>query len=139
MESLNQLLNLLIYLYLGIFSYILFNVVFFHQRRLLIIKSLFFFLFIFYLTLRISHRYLIEFNFIYIIAYFIGFISAIKIFDKYLFRLNNKIIDVIDLIKFFINTSFNPPIIKFIKCYIHTNHIYRKYPYLKPKGLEYLF
>lgn len=139
MDSINQLIHLIIYLYFGAFSYVLFNIIFFHQRKLLTIKVILLFSFIFYLLLKINYKYEIEFNFILLISFLIGFILAIKLLDKMLLNINNRMIYIIDLIKFLLNILFNPPIIKYLKCIIHTKHIYIKYPYLKPKGIEYLF
>jgi len=132
MESFKELLYLIIYAYLGTISYIGYNLLFYHQKRLLFSKIIIYFSFIAYIWIKINYKYQAGYNFFYIISYLIGFLISKKLFDKELNSFNKKIEIMLTKIKYITIIIITPPIINYLKCRYHKYRFYKKYPRLKP-------
>ena len=139
MESFKQLIYLLIYFYLGLFTDILYVLLLYSQRRLKFIKILAFFSFILFLWINISYKYNITFNFLFLIMYILGIIANEIVFKDELIKANKVLVFILSKIGYFLKIIGIPPIYYKIKCMIHTNIQYKKYPYIKPKNEYYLF
>jgi len=143
MESLYQLLHLLLYTYLGFFTHIAYSIIFFYQKRLITIKAILFFFGIAYLWIDISNSFSIKFNFIYFITFTIGYLLSFKLFDQYLKDLNKLYKKYLKLfiykLIYYIKIIAIPPLFYHIKCYIYTKIYYHKHPWLKPLSIKRLF
>lgn len=143
MESLKQLLYLLLYFYLGFIAYICYNIIFYYQKRFLIIKAIVFFIIIACIWIHLSNKYEIDFNYFFIISFVLGLFLSQKIFEKYLNKLNEKYIKALVVLKdrciYLIKIAITPTIYYKFKCYIFKKIYYHKYPWLKPLDLRRLF
>jgi|GEM_PF-1777099 len=143
MESLHQLLHLLLYTYLGFFTHIAYNIIFYYQKRFITIKAIIFFLGIAYLWIDISNDFNIEFNYIFFIFYLLGFLLSHKLFEEYLNSLNIVYKRYLKLIikrtLYYLKLIAIPPIYYHIKCFIYTKAYYHKHPWLKPLSIKRLF
>lgn len=133
MKSLYELLYLLLYLYLGSVTYILFSLIFYHQKKLIIIKTIIFFIAIGILWIYLSNKYFITFNYFYFLSYIIGIIIAKYLFNNTLLKLNKEINKLLIELNYLIKLLIIPPIIYKIKCYFYNKLILKKYPYLKKR------
>lgn len=143
MESLYQLLYLCLYLYLGIFTHLVYSILFFYQKRLIFIKTILFFFFIAYLWIRITNTYDIVFNYLYPISYILGFILSENLFKENLKKLNTKYLQFLNsakwLLFYYLRRIAVPPIYDYIRCRIYTKYYFHKHPWLKPLGIKRLF
>lgn len=143
MESLSQLLYLLLYFYLGSIAYICYNIIFYYQKKFLIIKIIAYFILVSFVWIYISNKYKIDFNYFFIIAFIIGMFLSEALFEKYLNKLNDKYIKALALLKdkviYIIKLAITPAIYNKFKCYIFKKIYYHKYPWLKPLDLRRLF
>lgn len=143
MESLYQLLYLILYTYLGFFTHIAYSIIFFYQKRLITIKAILFFFGIAYLWIDISNSFSIEFNFIYFIVYSLGYLLSFKLFDNYLNYLNKiykkYLKTILGRLFYYVKLIAIPPIFYHLKCYIYTKIYYNKHPWLKPLSIKRLF
>lgn len=143
MESLKQLLYLCLYFYLGFITYICYSIIFYYQKKFIFIKIVIYFLLIAYIWIHISNKYLIDFNYFFVISYIIGFLISECLFEKYLNKLNKKYIKVLVILKdlgiYLFKIAMIPPVYNKIKCYIFKKIYYHKYPWLKPLDLKRLF
>ena len=144
MESLITFLKIFLYIYLGSFTYITYQIIFYFHKRFLLIKTFSFFFILALLLIKISSKYNIIFFIGYIFFYFIGiYISKLVFKDK--IHKNTK------LVKHFVIIPFKKQIINFLKIIVFYDqflnirkHIklyfyYRKYPHKKPKSIYELF
>lgn len=143
MESMLQLLYLLLYMYLGLFSQILYDLLMLYQKKFLITKSLILFIWIGYLWIKISNLYEIPFHIIYLLFYTLGYILSFYIFHSYLVErltlYKPYLLRIRDYILFGIHCILFPPILRYIKCRVYTTRYYHKHPWLKPIGIKRLF
>ncbi len=144
MESLITLLKILLFVYLGFFTYISYQFIFYFHKRFLVIKTFSFFFVLSVLIIKISNKYDIVFFVGYLFFYMVGiYISKISLKDK--IHKNAK------LVKHFLIIPFKKQLIKLIKIivfydsinklknYIKIQIYYRKYPYKRPKTIYELF
>ncbi len=136
MKSLLELLYLLLFLYLGSVTYILFSLIFYHQKRFLIIKNIIFFLLIGILWIYISNKYFISYNYFYFISFIIGTILSKYFFEESLIKFNKLISYFLIEFNYYIKLLIIPPIIYKIKCYRYNRLILKKYPYLKKRSKD---
>lgn len=139
MESIKQLLHLILYCYLGGFTIIMYTLVFHHQKRFKIIKILIYFFIIALLWIKISYQYSIKFNILFIFSYVLGILLGWILFNKELSIFNNKLEIILDKLNYYLKIIGIPPIYNKIKCKIHTIIQYKKHPHLKPKDEYSLF
>lgn len=143
MESLLNLFKIFICFYLGSFTYITYQILFYYQKRFLLIKTIIFFLIIAILIIKASNTYNIEIFHMYICGYLLGIILAKKYLSIHLFTLNKNFCNsllplkkpLIKIIKIILLPSFYPIVKDKIKLYL----FYKKYPHLKPKTIYELF
>ncbi len=143
MVALNDLYKTIIVIYLGSFSYILYQIIFYHQKKFLFIKTIFYFSFLAYNIIHIINKYDINIISIYFIFYIFGLFLANKLFYKNI-KNNNKLFDIflIPLKKIFlkiIKFITIPPFIYIIKDRYELHKFYKRYPYKKPISIYYLF
>lgn len=136
MKSLLELLYLLLFLYLGSVTYILFSLIFYHQKRFLIIKNIIFFLLIGILWIYISNKYCINYNYLYFISFIIGTILSKYFFEESLIKFNKLISYFLIEFNYYIKLLIIPPIIYKIKCYRYNRLILKKYPYLRKRNKD---
>ena len=144
MESLITLLRIFLFTYLGFFTYISYQIIFYFHKRFLVIKTFSFFFVLSLLLIKISNKYDVIFFVGYLFFYMIGiYISRIL--------LKTKIHKNAKLVKHFLIIPFKKQLIKFIKIivfynslntlknYIKSQIYYRKHPYKRPKTIYELF
>lgn len=144
MESFYTLFKIFIYIYLGSFTYITYQIIFNFNKKFLLIKTLSFFFVLALLIIKISNKYDVVFFVGYLFFYFLG-IYLSRLFLKTKILKNTKLVKhllVIPLKKQLLFFSkkiiFYEQIIsvkKRVKLYFY----YKKYPYKKPKSIYELF
>lgn len=143
MESLLQLLYLLLYMYLGVFTQILYDILMGYQKKFLTIKALLIFIFVGYLWIAITNMYEISFRFIYFFFYILGYILSHYIFHSYIYDLlilyKPYLFRMKDFSLYLLHLILAPPIFQYIKCKLYTKRYYHKHPWLKPIGIKRLF
>ncbi len=143
MESLYQLLYLCLYLYLGVFTHIAYNIIFFYQKRFVFIKTLVFFFFIAYLWILLTNNYNINFNPMYLFTYILGYVLSNFLFDEYIKKLNTIYLQFLNQAKwkliYYLKLIAVPPIYYHIRCQIYTKIYFHKHPWLKPLSIKRLF
>ena len=143
MTSFLNLLKLLILIYLGLITYIAYQIIFFRQKKLLFIKTIIFFFNCAILLIYISNKYHIYLFHVYLIFYFLGIIIGKKILSKRILLINKEVDPLISKLKIMIKKLLKiisiPPFFYYAKNKINLYFYYKKYPYLKPKSLYELF
>lgn len=143
MESLHDLLKALIVLYLGFFSYILYQILFYRQKRFLFPKTILFFLLLAIIIIQVSNRYSIPIFHVYILIYLLGLYVARKILAKPLIKYNIEFKKFISPIKKWsikiLKIISIPPFIYWIKKKRELHKYYKKHPNKKPKTIYDLF
>ena len=99
MISLYNLLRIILVLYLGVFSYILYQFLFFHQKRFLFTKTILYFFVLAALIIKASNKYDISIFHIYILFYFLGLYLAKKGLSKYIKKHNTEFNSLLKPIK----------------------------------------
>ena len=144
MESLITLLRIFLFTYLGFFTYISYQIIFYFHKRFLVIKTFSFFFVLSLLIIKISNKYDVIFFVGYLFFYMIGIYTS-RIFLKTKIHQNAK------LVKHFLIIPFKKQLIKFIKIIVYYNSLnklknyiksqiyYRKHPYKRPKTIYELF
>ncbi len=143
MESLFNVLKVLLCIYLGVFTHLLYQLLFYHQKRFLFLKTLLFFGIIAVLMIHMANKFHILLFHMYLLFYGLGLylskrylassvLKKNKAFQAFLKPLEKKLFSI--LIKLSL-----PPFYSEIKAKIKTYRYYRKYPYLKPKTIYELF
>lgn len=144
MTSLITLLKILLFVYLGSFTYIIYQIIFYFQKRFILIKTLSFFFLIAVLIIHTSNKYEVVFFVGYLFFYMIGIIIA-RHFLKAKIHKNTKVV------KYFVYIPFKKYFIIFIKKAIFFSLLlklkekirlyryYKKYPYKRPKSIYELF
>ena len=143
MESFYNLFKIIIYFYLGSFTYITYQILFYHQKKYLFIKTILFFILISILLIKASNTFDIQIFEMYIFCYLIGIILAKKYLHKHLLILNKEFSNYL--------STFKKPLTKFLKILLlpsfypilknkFQNYLfYKKHPHLKPKTIYELF
>lgn len=143
MESLQALLKTLLILYLGFFSYILYQIVFYHQKRFLFLKTILYFSFLSGLIIHISNQYKIPIFHVYILFYFLGLVLGKLIFSKLILKHNKEVSVLLKLLKKWIYKLIKiisvPPFIYWIKEKRRLHKYYKRHPNKKPKSIYELF
>lgn len=144
MESLITLLKILLFLYLGSFTYITYHILFYFYKNFIIIKTFSFFFVLALLIIKISNKYDIVFFVGYIFFYCLGIYITRRFLKAKIFE-NAKLVKHLliipfkkQLIIFVKKIIFYDSIIKLIK-HIKLYFFYRKYPHKKPKTIYELF
>lgn len=143
MESLQNLFKICIVLYLGFFSYILYQILFYHQKRFLFLKTIIYFFFLAGIIIFVSNRYDIPIFHIYILFYLLGLYLARKLLSKMLYKYN-KAFDLIllplkSILRFICKTIMIPPLVYWIKNKRKLHKYYKTHPNKKPKSIYELF
>ena len=144
MTSLITLLKILLFIYLGSFTYITYQILFYFQKKFLIIKTLIFFFLIATLIIHLSNKYDVIFFGGYLFFYILGIIITRYILKPKIFK-NAKVVEyflyiplkkhLINLIKYAFFYSYFINLKNKIKLYKY----YKKYPHKKPKSIYELF
>ena len=144
MESLSTLLKIFLYIYLGSFSYITFKIIFSFQKRLLVIKTFIFFLFLAILIIKITNKYHIIYSLGYILFLILGILITRYIFKDEISK-NIKVVanfiyfPLIRLIKHILKKVIFYDFFIALKKKYRLYKYYKKYPYKKPKTIYELF
>lgn len=143
MESLQALFKILLVLYLGFFSYILYQIVFYHQKRFLFIKTIFYFGFLSGIIIHISNQYDIPIFHIYILFYLLGLYLSKLAFSKLVLKHNKEFDTLLKPFKKWIYKIFKiisiPPFVYWIKEKRRLRKYYKRHPNKKPKTIYELF
>ena len=143
MESFYNLLRIFLMLYLGCFTYCLYQLLFYHQKRFLFIKTLVFFFVIAVIIIQAANKYEVKLFQAFILFYLLGILLS----KKYLFKITNKQNQefkmVLNPLKKIAKTVLKiiciPPLIKRLKEKHSLRKYYRLHPNLKPKSIYELF
>lgn len=144
MESLITLLKIFLYMYLGLFTYIIYQIFFSFQKRFLILKTFYFFILLSILIIKISNKYSATFFLGYMFFYLLGIYISKTYFYNILFK-NIKVVKhfIINPLKkyFFIFLKYILlyDLFLIIKTKIKLQLYYHKYPHKKPKSIYELF
>lgn len=143
MESLQNLFKICIIIYLGFFSYILYQILFYHQKRFLFTKTIVYFSFLAGIIIYVSNHYDIPIFHIYILFYLLGLYLAKKILSKKL-RKYNKTLDTVliplkKLLHIICKILFIPPMLSWINQKRKLRKYYKTHPNKKPKSIYELF
>lgn len=144
MTSIIILLKIILFIYLGSFTYITYQIFFYFQKRFLMIKTLFFFFVLAYLIIHISNKYNITFFIGFLFFYILGFYMAKHIFKEKIYK-NVIIVDSFiytplkKLLIFTIKKAIFFSNIKILKKKIKLHIYYKKHPHKKPKSIYELF
>ena len=143
MESLKYLLFSFFACYLGSFSYILYQILFYQQKRFILIKIICYFSFIAFLIIKVKNKYSITPLMVYSFIYLIGMYISRKLFRVYLIEkskeykaIKNKFYPII---KYILLLLFIPPLVYIIVCRIKEYRYYKKYPQERKKTRYELF
>ncbi len=143
MESLYNLFKVLVCLYLGAFTYLVYQILFFHQKRLLLTKTLLFFGTIAVVLIRVSHRYHIILLSVYLLFFLWGIYLARKFFHRKIIDTNRKITDLFQPVKkklfLWIKKASIPFFYPYIQRKIQLHRYYKRHPYERPKSIYELF
>lgn len=143
MTSFINLLKVFLLIYLGIITYILYQIIFYRQKKFLFLKTIVFFFVISIMLIYVSNKYDIILFHSYLIFFFLGVYLGKNIFFKNLKKHNkelNKIIIPVKLhLKKIIKIITIPPLFTLIKNRIKTYKYYKNNPHLKPKSIYDLF
>lgn len=143
MESLQNLFKICIVLYLGFFSYILYQILFYHQKRLLFIKTIFFFFLLAGIIVHVSNRYDIPIFNVYILFYLLGLylarLSLSKLLQKQNKKFNTVLLPLKKWAKRILKIISIPPFIYWIKEKRRLHKYYKRHPNEKPKTIYELF
>lgn len=143
MESLHNLLKIGIVTYLGFFSYILYQIVFYRQKRFLFAKTILYFSFLAGIIIYVSNQYDIPIFHIYILFYLLGLYLARKSLSKMLRKYNKEFNLVVFPLKLIVHiiwkTILIPPFIYWIKNKRKLHKYYKSHPNKKPKSIYELF
>lgn len=131
MKSLYELIHLLLYFYLGIFTYISYTIIFYHQKKFIFIKNIIYFILLSILWIHISNKYNIKFYLIYFIIYLLGYIISNKLFNNSIIKINKSLNNIIIEVNYLIKLIITPQIINKFKCILYKKRILKKYPYLR--------
>ena len=143
MISFYNLLKVVLLLYLGIFTYILYQLLFYHQKRFLFIKTILFFSCLAVLIIKASNRYHIALFHVYLIFYFVGIYLGKNFFHNSLKNYNFRFTNLIKPLKaksiHFLKWLLIPPLVHKIKEKRKLKKYYKLHPNLKPKSIYELF
>lgn len=143
MVALQDLFKTIIVIYLGLFSYILYQIIFYHQKKFLFLKTISFFSFLAYIIIKVINNFNIEIISIYFIFYIIGLLLGKKLFNKKMSKYNEKFTDFFNPLKKYIKRIIKkitiPSFIYNIKDKYELYKFYKRYPYKKPKSIYELF
>lgn len=143
MESLYNLFRILIVIYLGFFTYICYQLIFFFQKKLLFIKTITYFFVLAIIIIKTINKYQITNTLQYLIFYFSGIILAKKFLKSIILENNKTIKYCLDRFKkpfiTFIKRLIIPPLITRIIKQMKLKKYYKKYPHKKPPSIYELF
>lgn len=143
MESFYNLLKIIFFVYLGSFTYITYQILFYYQKKFLFIKTLLFFFLISILLIKASNTYDIPIFHMYIFCYLLGIILAKKYLNTYLYKLNKELSSSLSIFKKpltnFLKIILLPSFYPFLKNKYKNYIYYKKHPHLKPKTIYELF
>lgn len=143
MESFYTLLKIGLILYLGCFTYLLYQLLFFHQKRFLFIKTILFFFGIAVCMIEAMNRYHIVLFYAYVIFYLIGIYLSKKFLKKSIMKYNHQFNTLLTPLKNYTILCLKiitiPPLIKFIKEKWRLHQEYKLHPNHRPKSIYELF
>lgn len=143
MVSFYNLLRVFLLLYLGAFTYILYQLLFYHQKRFLFLKTILFFFGLAALLIHAANKYHIALFHVYLIFYLLGIWGGKKLFSKEIRKKNIEFETILNPIKkyFFkiLKLISIPPIFTILKRKRKERKYYRLHPHLKPKSIYELF
>ncbi len=143
MISFYNLLRVILLLYLGIFTYILYQLLFYHQKRFLFIKTILFFFGLAAILIYASNKYHIALFHVYLLFYLLGIWAGKKVFSKDIRKRNIEFKTILDPIKKyfykFLKLISIPPFFSILKTKRKERKYYRLHPHLKPKSPYDLF
>lgn len=143
MESLFNLVKLLLFFYLGIFTFITYQIIFYHQKRFQLLKTLVIFFIYAIIIIFIMNKYHLKPLKIFMFFYIFGIISANKFFKIKLLKLNQNITNNFKPIKKILRKIliiiWFPKLYYYLKNKIKLHKYYHKHPHKKPKSLYELY
>lgn len=143
MTSFYNLLRIFLMLYLGLFTYSLYQLLFFHQKRFLFIKTILFFFCIAILVIKIDNKYDVFLFHAYIFFYLAGILLSKKYLGKIIKKQNKEVNLLLSPFKkicyTFLKICCIPPFIYLIKKQIRLHKYYQLHPHLKPKSIYELY
>lgn len=143
MESLQNLLKICIVMYLGFFSYILYQLLFYHQKRFLFLKTILFFFLLACILIHTSNRYDIPIFHIYILFYFLGLYLAKVSLSRLLRKYNDEFSTLLTPIKKWtlkiVKIITIPPFLYWLKEKRRLHKYYKEHPNQRPKSIYELF
>lgn len=143
MKSLLQLLFLLLYFYLGMFTMLAYIIIFYFQKKFKLIKTIIFFFIISTIWIKIRNKYDTGFNLIYPLFFIAGNVCANIIFKpeikQKLTMFNKKYIIIKLYLKSIRNYVLIPPIFYKLWCKIYSFFHYKKHPLDRPPSIRRLF
>lgn len=143
MNSINQLIHIFIFLYLGFFTHIAYSILMFYQKRFRLIKAVTLFILISIIIIKTTYKHSILLNPILLTIYVIGITLSFNLFERYLIKLNTKYKLFLVFTEYWLKYLFKlisiPPIYYYVKCKFYTLNYYRKHKWLKPRGIKRLF
>ena len=132
MQSLLQLLYIILFFYLGIVGVVFYLFLIEFSNKFKFIKAILLFILLSYFYIKVIYRYKIELRFIYGIIYILGIILGKYLFYEEINKLYIKITMIINSVIYLLKLLLIPPLFYKLKCKIITIRFYKKYPYLKP-------
>ncbi len=143
MVSFYNLLRVLLLLYLGMFTYILYQLLFYHQKRFILVKTILFFSCLAVITIWAANKYHIVLFHVYLLFYFVGIYLGRVFFSAQLKQYNYQFKQFITPIKLKLFQFFKwitiSPIVYKIKEKRKLKKFYKLHPNLKPKTIYELF
>lgn len=143
MESFYNLLRIILMLYLGCFTYTLYQILFYYQKRFLFLKTISFFYVLAVIIIRAMNKYSLENLTIYLVFYFIGLLLTRKYLAKEILKRNRFFKQLLLPLKTFtirlLKIITIPPLFKLLKKKLKLAIYYKKNPHLRPLSIYELF
>lgn len=143
MTSFYTLLKIILILYLGCFTYLLYQLLFYHQKRFLFIKTILFFYIMAICIIQAMNKYHILLFYTYFIFYLLGIYLAWKYLKPLIMKRNIEFNQILKPLKkqslILLKIITIPPFTKNIKAKIKLHKEYQIYPNHRPKSIYELF
>lgn len=143
MESFYTLLKIGLILYFGCFTYLLYQILFYHQKRFLFLKTILFFFGIAVCMIQAINRYHIVLFYAYFLFYLLGIYLSRKLFRTSILKKNKELSTLIQPLKKWalkvLKIITIPPFTNAMKAKIKLRKEYQLYPNHKPKSIYELF
>ncbi len=143
MESFYTLLKIILILYLGCFTYLLYQMLFYHQKRFLFLKTICFFFCMAVLMIQAMNHYHIILFYTYFIFYLLGIYLTRKFLKNNIMKINQELKKNLKPIQKYCCKLFKtisiPPVVYYLKEQNQKRKYYKLHPDKKPKTPYELF